>query len=331
MKSISLCISSYQRRESLLRLLGAVADLAVEAPTRWAGAEVVVALDGSTDGSLEAVQNLDFVLPLKVEWIQNSGLAAARNRCLAMASGEIAWFFDDDLVPVSETIDVHRRAHEEGDDVALSGPCFVPPDLAVSAEVRQWWADLYGERKQRGPIQTVEQIGHMSIGTANMSVAAERARSVGGFDESFGTYGIEDTDFAVGLVKHGVTIKYDEQAVCWHYTFTADTAVKRERRRNEGQNTVKFLRKHPDMVTTYLPAEYQSPAMGLLDRYGIRSPAALGAVARMAGIAASAGGRLTGGRGQRLRELSSDAAFAQGVAETGPDLLPRVMGRGVTS
>ena len=80
---MSVAIASFQREASLERLLGSLAD-ALRQPFA-AGearvAEVIVVLDGSTDGSRDLVERRQegFPVPLRHLWQPNRGLAAARN------------------------------------------------------------------------------------------------------------------------------------------------------------------------------------------------------------------------------------------------------------
>jgi len=91
MKSLTIAIASYQRKDDLVRLVRALNQLAQASPRSWAGVDVVVVLDGSTDGSEEALDGLRGELPVSVIWQENSGLAAARNAGLRAATGEIVW------------------------------------------------------------------------------------------------------------------------------------------------------------------------------------------------------------------------------------------------
>ncbi len=71
---ISIVIPTYQRRDLVLTLLKGIAC------QDFAGSfEVIVAIDGSRDGTAEAVKTLRPDFPLKVIEQPNLGLARARN------------------------------------------------------------------------------------------------------------------------------------------------------------------------------------------------------------------------------------------------------------
>src|SRR5450631_1942422 len=123
MKTLTVAICSYERRDAVLRLVSALDAQARQSPQAWRGVDICVVLDGSEDGSREALDAYDATLPLRVIWQPNRGAAAARNQLIDAAVGEVIWFLDDDLVPREGTVDRHRRAHEHGPPSFYLGPC----------------------------------------------------------------------------------------------------------------------------------------------------------------------------------------------------------------
>jgi GT2 family glycosyltransferase len=320
MKSLTIAIASYQRKDDLVRLVRALNQLAQASPRSWAGVDVVVVLDGSTDGSEEALDGLRGELPVSVIWQENSGLAAARNAGLRAATGEIVWFLDDDLVPLPGVIELHRAAHEVNEQVMLLGPCHLAPEIELFDLARQYWERQTELRSQSDRITRFDLIS-----VANSSLPASLMRSVGGLDEQFVGYGLEDYEFGLRLLRAGTIVRFEPDAACWHYS-VVDQHLSRLRRREEGRNMVRFLRMHPEVAGTYLPSTYPSRSMRVLDRLGVRSPTALAAISKLAAFAADPIIRLSG-RGQEVRALSYDASYAAGVADLDRSLLPRVLGR----
>jgi GT2 family glycosyltransferase len=323
-RSMTICVPSYQRRDSLVRLLLSIDHQARENPEIWSGIDVVVTLDGSTDGSEGAVSSLDLNVPVQVCWQENSGPAAARNSCLVAAKGELTWFLDDDLVPTTMAARRHRSAHEMEENTVFLGPCVFPDDLDVPPAMRAWWNGLNQKRAEAGRI---EHLDELPVGIANLSGPTQLFRDIGGFDESFVGYGLEDTDFAVRIIDAGMPMIFDLEAVCWHVSSMFDEAQNRSRRREEGRNTVRLVKKHPHIVSTYLPSTYTSPAARLLDRLRVRSPHWLMFVSTVSAWAAVPVSRIAKGRGQFLRSLAFDAAYAAGIVDVDPRLLPRALGR----
>ena len=80
----------------------------VAAPELGTDLQIVVVLDGSTDGSEQALADATWSVPVHAHWQPNRGLAAARNVGLQAANGGIVWFLDDDVVPSPGLLERHR-------------------------------------------------------------------------------------------------------------------------------------------------------------------------------------------------------------------------------
>src|SRR3954471_11642005 len=105
--SLTIVIPTYERRAPLERLL---AGLAPQLAGLRGRVDVLVVVDGSHDGSAELVAELDYPVALAAVTQPNAGLAAARNRGLADAAGDVVWFLDDDMVPGDRLAHRRRRA-----------------------------------------------------------------------------------------------------------------------------------------------------------------------------------------------------------------------------
>ena len=319
MKSLTIGICSYQRRESLLRLIGALDDDARQRPQTWRGVDVCVVLDGSDDGSREALDDFSASFPLHVVWQPNRGLATARNTLIEAAAGEVIWFLDDDLVPAAGTLDRHRAIHESEPDCFLLGPCLVPPEMDVPDGVRQWWIEHYGSLEKPDGAATFDQFF-----IANASAPAAAIRAVGGFDEKFVGYGWEDFEFGARALAKGIREKYDPRAVAWHYTTTDDT-VAFGRQRMIGHNAAQMFKLHPELAASYFPADYPRKLHRLLDKFRVYSPRPLWAIAVVAHAISDRGGRLS--RLGDFQGIAWDAAYLAGIAATDRGVLIEALGR----
>jgi len=322
-KALTIAIASFQRRDAVTRLVTSLQTLAEESPASFVGVDVLVVLDGSTDGSQEALAELDCSFPLTVIWQENSGLSGARNAGLNAATGEIIWFLDDDLVPLTGTLELHREAHEHAEQSMLIGPCDVAPTISLSEEAEQYWEHLSVLRAQSESITRFDLIA-----VANGSVPTQLMRSVGGLDEEFVGYGLEDYELGLRLLQAGTVVHFDRAAACWHYS-SIDPELARLRRREEGRNTVRFLRMHPEIAESFLPASYPGRSMQILDRLGIRSPSTLATLSRGSASIIRLFSPLLARtkRGQFIRTLPYDASYAAGVADLDRSLVPRALGR----
>ncbi|MBK9971221.1 MAG: glycosyltransferase family 2 protein [Acidimicrobiaceae bacterium] len=108
-------------------MLGSLASALAE-PT-GSEVDVLVVLDGSTDGSDVLVDEMvaGFPVPLRHVWQPNRGLAAARNVGIAAATGDLVWLLDDDMVVERSAVVRHSATPR----------CSPHPDGAVRRALRQ--------------------------------------------------------------------------------------------------------------------------------------------------------------------------------------------------
>src|SRR3954454_5121459 len=109
---ISIVIPTYRRPDLLRRCLQSLREQ--DADTR--SFEVVVVDDGSGD---ETPQVLDEFGVIAVVQPVNNGPAAARNKGVATATGELVLFLDDDIAAAPDLLSTHLRLHEHANDPLL--------------------------------------------------------------------------------------------------------------------------------------------------------------------------------------------------------------------
>ena len=236
----SVVIPTYQRRDvvvSTVRALKAQQD----APPF----EVVVVVDGSVDGTAEALRALDTPFPLAVVEQPNAGRPAACNRGATAASGELLLFLDDDMEAHPRLLAEHDRSHREGAD-AVIGHLPVHPDSPPGflAEAVGTWAE---HRRQ-----TIEERGGRvelpDFVTGQMSIRRDVFLGVGGFDTYFTRpYGGEDLDLGRRLAAAGHTLAFNGDAISWQrYVITPRQLLRQWR--YFGRGAVLLARKHPDQI-----------------------------------------------------------------------------------
>ena len=240
----SIIIPSYNDGPLLARCLDSL--LHLEAPAgSW---EVVVALDGSSDGSSallrrglgEAVSgSLDAHvatgqwadLPLRVvELPVNRGRSAARNAALAAARGEWLCFLDADLRVGPRWLDGLAACGRAERDVAVGemvyesltsaepDPAVLEGDPIADARRRRGLKRYQRYLETRGPWK-YRQRGEMPARyfyTCNARVHASLLRAAGPFDERLRGWGGEDIDMGLRLGAAGGRLVPCPQARALH-------------------------------------------------------------------------------------------------------------------
>jgi GT2 family glycosyltransferase len=206
--TVSVIVPTFNRRSRLERLLLAIDRL----PESRAGFEVVVTVDGATDGTTEMLHGIRLGYPLRVVEQPNRGPAAARNAAIAAATGDVLLFLDDDVIPTEPVVSEHLRHHRRDTRAAVIGPMIAPPGLRLSPWLH-WDAALLERHYRRLQADRWKPIGRLFY-TGNASVRREHALAIGGFDERFKRS--EDLEFALRLEARQVTFCFAPRAIVHH-------------------------------------------------------------------------------------------------------------------
>jgi len=223
---VSVVVPTYNRKNLLRQCLSAVT--AQDCPNY----EVIVVDDGSNDGTEEMVRQ-EFPQVRYVRQEPNRGPAAARNRGIEVATGEIVAFTDDDCVPpanwLSQLKDGFRCYPEAG---AVGGIQEAPDSM--------WQRNLWA-RYERFLTRQVYRVGQepvvgwpAPIGSNNLAVRRRLLESVGGFDECFPGAAGEDTDLLHRLAARNYAAVSLPVQVTHYQTYTWSSSVRRQVRRGEG-------------------------------------------------------------------------------------------------
>src|SRR5215208_5849960 len=144
---ISVVIPTYQRRESIKRLLKGFEQQTMS-PDLF---EVLVVIDGSTDGTEDLVANTKAPYPMRTICQPNRGRAAACNTGIRSAQGKLIVLLDDDMEPAPGFILAHWHAHQEQKKLGVVG--------AVPVVVRSGssFTSLYIAEKFRQHLEKLSQ------------------------------------------------------------------------------------------------------------------------------------------------------------------------------
>jgi peptidoglycan/xylan/chitin deacetylase (PgdA/CDA1 family)/GT2 family glycosyltransferase len=243
----SIVIPTYQRRDLAVR---AVAALKRQVFKNF---EVVVVVDGSTDGTAEALRRLRTAFRLTVLEQANSGAAAARNRGASAATAEIVLFLDDDMEADDQLLAEHDRSHTEGADMVLGHLPLHPasPSTLLSRGVGRW-----SERRRERLSRPDAVVPVADLLTGQMSISRATFQRLGGFDVAFtrgGLFGGEDIDFGYRVVEAGLRIVFNDAARSYQL-WSVDPGVFLRRMREAGRSAEELRAKHPQLAGTGDPA-----------------------------------------------------------------------------
>ena len=264
----SIVIPTYQRRETVLNTVMALRRQAHH------DFEVIVVVDGSTDGTADALRTLQVPFDLTVLEQPNRGGAAARNAGAAAARGELLLFLDDDMEAEPEMAAEHDRSHREGADLVL-GDFPVHPDsptTVLSQGVGRW----SGRRRELLATPGIE-VPLVELITGQMSISRSSFERLGGFDVGFtrqGLYGCEDLDFGYRARQAGLRIVFNPDAVS-RQLFAVDPADFTRRTREAGRAKVELAAKHPELVEETAGLQFTTRRSRLILGMLARAPAVL--------------------------------------------------------
>jgi GT2 family glycosyltransferase/peptidoglycan/xylan/chitin deacetylase (PgdA/CDA1 family) len=237
---ISVVIPTYQRRETVTRSVTALAGQS------FRDFEVVVAVDGSTDGTAEALRGLEPGFPLRVLEQANAGRAAAVNAGAKAAAGELLLFLDDDMSADSELLAEHERSHREGADVVMG---HLPLDPRSPRNLLSWGVGSWAESRCERLTAPGAELGIADLLTGQMSISRAAYEAAGGFDVSFtreGLFGGEDLDLGYRLLKAGRRIVFNPAAISYQY-YDVGPGDYLQRARETGRSDQELVAKHPEL------------------------------------------------------------------------------------
>lgn len=239
MSTISVVIPTYQRGPSVCRALRALSQQTLP-PEDF---EVVVSVDGSTDGTLAAVRALDLPFSLTALAHPNRGRAAACNAGAAAAIGDWIVFLDDDMEPVPGFLAAHRHRQRGTPGLGVLGAAPVVLRSTDSPAVRYTGAKF--NRHLEALATPGRRLGLRDFYSGNFSVARETFLRVGGFDEDFRRYGNEDLELSIRLARAGVTFVYEPAAEATQHMEKGFSALAADQQA-KGYTAVLLATKHPE-------------------------------------------------------------------------------------
>lgn len=225
---ITLIIPTYNRKDLLRQCLTAATRQ--DYPTY----EVIVVDDASTDGTAAMVQQ-EFPQVRYLRQATNQGPAAARNRGIAAATGEIVAFTDDDCLIPPAFLTCLLAGYLRYPQVAGVGGYLEAPDTLLHT-------NLFAQYE----VYVTQQIYHAGTqpylggfecpagGTNSMSYRRTLLTAIGGFDPTFPVAGGEDADLKLRVVQQGSLLLYIPIKVVHLQPYTLQSFLKQYYKHGRG-------------------------------------------------------------------------------------------------
>jgi peptidoglycan/xylan/chitin deacetylase (PgdA/CDA1 family)/glycosyltransferase involved in cell wall biosynthesis len=245
-KRLSVVIPTYNRRPVLERTLPALS--AQDLPPEEY--EVIVVVDGSTDGSVELLRDWKPKCAFRVLQAEHRGPSAARNAGIRAAEGDLVLLLDDDHIAVPELFRQHCESHSGSEISLVHGPVYVAADSSQTmfryiSETcyEDFYHCLNPEIGLRYPNQGVSFIAVLAA-LGNSSISRHVLLRSGAFDEEI--WAAEDLELGVRLWKMGVTFRYQPAAIVYEYYVKSSGNYLQKQAPALGAGDLIAGRKHPE-------------------------------------------------------------------------------------
>lgn len=210
--------------------------------------EVLVIDNGSSDHTGAVLEQKSKVYPnLRVFSQLKRGAAATRNVGIRNARGDTVLFVDDDILAEPVLIESHLGYHRRLDRAAIIGTIVTPWHDCGDPFLR-----YLRDRRIFNPYSIA--CGPMDFSyyhTGNVSTSRRLLQEVGGFNEEFHMYGMEDIELGYRLEKIGCQMVHSPEAKGLHQYFPSYRQFI-QRCEQAGYSLGKLLELHPELRARFV-------------------------------------------------------------------------------
>lgn len=232
---LSIVIPTYNRQPILEKCLQALEYQRTDIPY-----EIIVVDDGSTDRTVDWLQQSADFPHVRLLQQNHLGPAAARNLGVAQAKGDTIIFIDSDLVVTEVFLQSHLEALRQAEQELGSDCLFTYGNVINTCNF---------ENPTTEPFK-VTDYSRAYFATGNVAIARKWLDQAGLFDTRFQLYGWEDLELGVRLKQLGLKLVKCPAAVGyhWHPAFSlAEIPSLIDKEIQRGRMGVLFYQKHPTL------------------------------------------------------------------------------------
>ena len=193
--------------------------------------QILICDDGSTPSTKNIIDVFQNHLPLVHCWQPDTGFRAARCRNLGLLklSSDYLILIDGDCVLPPAFLESHLALKQPNKIIAGSR------NLLSESESAKFLKSVSGDERQNafvgrkfyrlnlGILRDIWKKKWTSVRTCNMSLYSRRILAVGGFDQNYVGWGLEDSDLVIRLMQRGLTIRSGRYATCVNHLHHAES------------------------------------------------------------------------------------------------------------
>jgi len=218
--AVGVVVSTYNRPDALRLVLQSIVDQSLKPRC------VVVSDDGSGSETWSAIESFKSTLPLVHVWQPDNLFRLSRARNLGVLAADVDYliFIDGDCVLPPDFVSSHVRLARKNALVFGSRKLLSKTDtesvLKDGHQLKQVYSWFSGRKFVKiglGLLRTIPRRHWSRAKGFTLAIFKENLLQIGGFDESYRHWGLEDSDFAVRCLRSGLILKDGRYATsCLH-------------------------------------------------------------------------------------------------------------------
>jgi glycosyltransferase involved in cell wall biosynthesis len=208
---VAIIIPTFNGAHKIVRALDALKDQTFQNFT------IYIVIDGSTDNTLDVINNHLIVNKVKIIVQENGGRSVAKNRGVLESSEELLIFMDDDMIPCKEFVEAHRKHHLKFSNSILTGGLENHNDILITefGKFAQFLHEKWSMNLSSIPEGEKMGNGNYFVTSGNASMLRSTFNIIGGFDNRLND--AEDYLFSVMANRNSIDMYYSKSAWAYHY------------------------------------------------------------------------------------------------------------------